>query len=102
MTRAYRDRHNAALAAMTQTGLAPERPNTFGGSSFWMRAPGGMPAEILAQSLRERDVLVEPADAFFGPEGGGSFYRLAYSSIAANDIPEGIGRVADTIGAYHA
>lgn len=97
MTRAYQQRHNAALAAMEDHGLVPERPNTFGGSSFWMRMPGGGPAEPLAERLRDRDVLIEPADAFCEGPGPGPFYRIAYSSIAAGDIPEGIRRIAEAV-----
>ncbi|KIT16031.1 PLP-dependent aminotransferase family protein [Jannaschia aquimarina] len=94
MTRAFRDRRAAAQAAMDTHGLAPARANAFGGSSFWMRAPEGVRAIDLADRLRARGVLIEPADAFFSDPRPGPFYRLAYSSIASEDIPEGIARIA--------
>ena len=98
ITRAFRERRTAALQAMEHAGLKPARPNLFGGSSFWMRAPEGMRAETLAARLRPRNVLIEPADAFF--EGGrpGINYRLGYGSIAAGDIAEGIRRIASASG----
>ncbi|WP_308914804.1 PLP-dependent aminotransferase family protein [Jannaschia sp. LMIT008] len=94
IARTYAARRDAALAAMQAHDLRPERDNTFGGSSFWMRAPDGVPGRALAARLRARDVLIEPADAFFGPGRARPFYRLAYSSIAADDIPEGVARIA--------
>ncbi len=71
----------------------------FGGSSFWMRAPGGVDTGALAVRLREVGVLIEPGRAFFDPAAGpGNYYRLAYSSIAAGRIAEGIGLIAGAIG----
>ena len=96
MSRAYRDRRAAAEAAIREAGLTVAGAGGFGGSSFWMRAPEGITAAALAQGLRRRDVLIEPAGAFFGAaRDPQTHYRLAYSSIAAADIPEGIRRIAE-------
>ena len=49
----------------------------------------------IALRLRENSVLIEPGEVFFGPDGGDrSHYRLAYSSIPAARIPEGIRLIA--------
>ncbi|MGB3408944.1 MAG: PLP-dependent aminotransferase family protein, partial [Jannaschia sp.] len=96
MARAYRDRRSVAEQALLAHGLTIAGSNSFGGSSFWMRAPHGVSADALANRLRARQVLIEPAGPFF--EAGadpGDFYRLAYSSIASGDIPEGLSRVAE-------
>ena len=71
----------------------------FGGSSFWMRAPEGVDTEALALRLRGEGVLIEPGRAFFDPEEAPrNYYRLAYSSIPAARIAEGIGILARAIG----
>ncbi len=68
-----------------------------GGSSFWMQAPG-LDSEALAQDLRNDGVLIEPGRPFFAdPEQGAGHFRLAYSSIPSERIPEGIARIARAI-----
>ncbi len=69
-----------------------------GGSSFWMRAPDGTDTAALTETLKEQGVLIEPGAPFF-PEAHKptEFYRLAYSSIRQDRIPEGIARIAQAI-----
>ena len=65
-----------------------------------MRAPDSVDTEPLAETLRAEGVLIEPGRAFFDPARvRRNFYRLAYSSIAPNRIPEGVARVAQAIAA---
>ncbi|MGR3511325.1 MAG: MocR-like pyridoxine biosynthesis transcription factor PdxR [Paracoccaceae bacterium] len=69
-----------------------------GGSSFWMRAPDGVDAVKLTETLKENGVLIEPGTAFFPEqERPIEYYRLAYSSIPKERIPEGIARIARAI-----
>ncbi len=56
-----------------------------------------MDTEALALRLRADGVLIEPGRAFFSGEGPRDFYRLAYSSIAPQRIPEGIARIAKAL-----
>ena len=66
-----------------------------GGSSFWMRAPEGTDTLKLTERLKEDGVLIEPGLAFFpGPDRPRNYYRLAYSSIRRERIPEGIALIA--------
>lgn len=98
MGRAYRRRRALMEQAIRDNGLDHVGRDTFGGSSFWMRAPEGIDTSQLALRLRERGVLVEPGRAFFGPgHDDHRHYRLAYSSIASARIPEGIARIAEAI-----
>ena len=81
--------------AIADTGLELATPGLSGGSSFWLRAPEGVSTTALAMRLREDSVLIEPGQAFFNPEEPNhNFYRLAYSSIASNRIPQGIELIA--------
>ncbi|PWJ20826.1 PLP-dependent aminotransferase family protein [Jannaschia seohaensis] len=97
MARVYRERRATAEAAIAAHGLTALGANTFGGSSFWMQSRD-VPAEILAARLRNRGVLIEPGGPFFGADDPGDRYRLAYSSIAREDIPEGLRRIAEAGG----
>ena len=69
-----------------------------GGSSFWMRAPDGTDTVALTEALKAKGVLIEPGAPFF-PETPRPtvFYRLAYSSIRKERIPDGIARIAEAI-----
>jgi GntR family transcriptional regulator/MocR family aminotransferase len=62
-----------------------------------MRAPEGVDTEELALKLRAEGVLIEPGRAFFAGDGPRNFYRLAYSSIAPQRIPEGVARIAKAL-----
>ncbi len=108
--------HYDALIKRTASALAGRRSIMFGaiqayglkvagngqgGSSFWMRAPDGVDTMVLAEQLREKGVLIEPGGTFFsGEERPLEFYRLAYSSIPKERIPDGISLIAEAIKAY--
>ncbi|MGR3781418.1 MAG: MocR-like pyridoxine biosynthesis transcription factor PdxR [Albimonas sp.] len=72
----------------------------FGGTCFWCRGPEGMDAGALAAEARAEGVLIEPGDVLFadpGPDGEArprNFFRMAFSSIAEERIPEGVARLA--------
>ena len=105
MSRAYHERRRVMEAALETAGLEVAGKGTFGGSSFWMRARG-VDTHDLAARLRGQSVLIEPGAPFFAttrdPPVGWvpthasptEFYRLAYSSIPAGRIAEGVGLVA--------
>jgi GntR family transcriptional regulator/MocR family aminotransferase len=98
MARAFHDRRRVMESAMTEAGMTIAGRGAFGGSSYWMEAPEGVDATELAERLMKRDVLIEPGAPFFGPgRDAGRHYRLAYSSIPAARIGEGIGRIAEAI-----
>jgi len=95
---AYRRRRAVMEEAIRAHGLTVAGGGSSGGSSFWMRAPEGVDTSELAKRLLRRQVVIEPGRAFF-PEGADNhrYYRLAYSSIRAERIPEGIRRIAEAL-----
>lgn len=96
MRRSYGERRAVMLEAIGQEGLDLARDGATGGSSFWLASP--IPSRALAETLKARDVLIEPGWPFFAdPAQGDGFFRLAYSSISAARIPEGIRRIATAI-----
>jgi GntR family transcriptional regulator / MocR family aminotransferase len=98
MLKAMHERRKAMEAAIDVHKLRVAGRGAFGGSSLWMEAPDGVDTTALAAELQTQDVLIEPGAPFFGainpPQ---NFYRLAYSSIPAERIPEGIARIARAI-----
>lgn len=95
LTRSFSQRRAVMLEAVRAEGLMIGGAGDDGGSSLWMRTPPGVRAPALAAALREDSVLIEPGGPFFAaPEAGEQFYRIAYSSITAERIPEGIARIA--------
>ena len=102
MRRAFAQRRRIMLEAIASEGMELASPGTTGGSSFWLATPPGIDAKALTEKLKTRDVLIEPGAAFFtDPAQGRGFYRLAYSSIPTERIPEGIARIARTIRELH-
>ncbi|TKZ19424.1 PLP-dependent aminotransferase family protein [Shimia litoralis] len=97
---ALRTRRAAMQSALDEHRLTIAGQGVHGGSSFWMQAPDGIDTEILAQTLREQGVLIEPGRTFFHGTGRPrNFYRLAYSSIPTQRIPEGVALIADALRA---
>ena len=85
--------------AIDQSGLTVAGKGAFGGSSFWMQANPDVDTEILAEDLKSEGVLIEPGHPFFtGETPPKNFYRLGYSSIPSERIPEGVARIARALG----
>ena len=95
MGTAFHERRLAMEDAFLQNGLAVAGQGTFGGSSFWMRAPDGVDTEEVAERLREKGVLIEPGRPFFTTEDAPkNYYRLAYSSLRMDKIADGVALIA--------
>jgi GntR family transcriptional regulator/MocR family aminotransferase len=95
MRDAYHRRRQVMAAALAATPLEVAGSASFGGSSFWLRAPNGTDTRDLAARLRGDGVLIEPGDPFFASADCPQTYlRLAYSSIPSEAIPKGVRRIA--------
>ncbi len=96
------DRRGIMSRAIEENDLQIAGQGAFGGSSFWMRAPDSVDTQELTRRLQSRGVLIEPGHSFFaGPSQPKNYYRLAYSSIPASRISQGVGVVAAEIAAMH-
>lgn len=96
---ALKARRAVMQGAIEQYGLTVAGQGAFGGSSFWMRANPEVNTEILAQALKADGVLIEPGHPFFTNKAPAqNFYRLGYSSIPSERIPEGVSRIASALG----
>ena len=98
MSQAYQKRRKVIDAALADHGLTVAGQGYFGGSSIWVQTPEHIDTGQLDRTLRARDVLVEPGHPFFAQnDPPRTFLRLAYSSIPADRIPEGVARIAQAI-----
>ena len=98
MSRMLSDRRRVMDDAIKTCGLAVAGRAYFGGSSFWMQAPDGVDTRDLANKLVPKGVLIEPGHSFFAqPNPPQQFYRLAYSSIGAERIGEGVAKIANEL-----
>lgn len=98
MSQAYQQRREIIDEAILQNGLTVAGQGTFGGSSIWMRAADHINTHDLAEELRKRGVLIEPGAAFFeGSTPPQNYFRIAYSSIPATRIANGIAIIAQTL-----
>lgn len=95
---AFHERRRVMDQAIRNHALTIAGTSRFGGSSFWMSTPPGVRVDDLMPRLKARSVLVEPGTPFFeNPEQGQSFFRLAYSSIPATLIPDGLSILAEEL-----
>lgn len=98
MGRAYADRRRTIEAAILHHGLRIAGAGLSGGSSLWMRGPDGIDTTALSRRLAGQGVLIEPGRPFFATEDAPqNCYRLAYSSIPANRISDGIALIAQAV-----
>jgi len=74
---------------------------TFGGSSFWVKGPKSLDAgRLAATAAAEGSLLFEPGEIFFhGPARPKNFFRLGFSSIPEERIPDGVEELARRIRA---
>ncbi len=97
MKERFAERRAALARALDGAGLEVAGAAGFGGSALWMKAPGGIDAGRLAARLLDRGVVIEPGAPWFAAGGPSPFFRLGYSVIAAQRIPEGVGRLRAAI-----
>ena len=95
----YRRRRDAMLAALERhmpEGVSWTRPN--GGLFVWARLPEGIDAaSLLDRAVKEAGVAFVPGAAFFHDGRGRNTLRLSYSLPTADEIGEGIARLAKLI-----
>lgn len=89
--RAYRTRWEIMGSALEKFLPNSSDSPTFGGTSFWVRGPKSLDAEILAEKAAARGILIEPGRVTYGaPNAPKNFFRLAFSSIDEGKIEPGI------------
>lgn len=98
MRNEYERRHDIMANALRREGLTVAGSSAFGGTCFWIEGPEGLDSDSLARDLRTQGVLIESGSPFFsGSDTPCRFFRMAYSSIPAEHIAEGVRLTAEAI-----
>jgi GntR family transcriptional regulator/MocR family aminotransferase len=98
--RVYRERWQVMGESLRRYMPGMARAPGFGGTSYWVRGPASLDADLLAQRLVARSVFIEPGRVQFGgPNPPSNFFRLGFSSIATAKIEPGIRIVAEELPA---
>ena len=98
MSRAYFERRQILEKTLAARGYNVAGKGASGGSSVWLKAPDGVDTAALALRLQSEGVLIEPGAPFFAAEAPPKcYFRLAYSSISADRIAEGVNRIASAL-----
>lgn len=101
MRNVYHGRRQVTAQALASTEMKVAGSASFGGSGFWVEAPPGIDTEVLRHRLADNGVLIEAGNPFFaGEDAPRNHFRLAYSSIPSERIPEGIRRISQAIKDY--
>jgi 2-aminoadipate transaminase len=96
----YRTRRDAMLStldAAMPAGVSWTRPA--GGFFVWVTLPEGVDAKAMLPAAIGARVAYVPGTGFFADGGGRSNMRLSYCYPTPDQIREGVGRLAEVIGA---
>ena len=85
----------AALEAEMPDGVTWTRPA--GGLFVWVTLPEGMDAEVLLEAALEEGVAYVAGAAFFVDSAGANTMRLTFAKESAENIAEGVRRLARAI-----
>jgi 2-aminoadipate transaminase len=93
----YRERKDAALAAMHEflPNLETTRPD--GGFYLWVTLPEGIDSKAMLPLAVKELVAYTPGTAFFGDGTGQKYLRICYSYPTPENIRVGIKRLANVI-----
>jgi GntR family transcriptional regulator / MocR family aminotransferase len=98
LQKVYRDRWEVMGKALATYLPDSARPPSFGGTSYWVRAPDGLDTEVLARAALDEGIVIEPgAIHFHGPKTSRNYFRLGFSSIESDKITPGIRRLSQLI-----
>lgn len=98
LSETYRERWQIMGDALNKYLPESTRKPSFGGTSYWVEMPNQLDTRELKKCAREVSILIESGDICFMQDNPPQhFFRLGYSSIAANQIEPGIKKLADLI-----
>ena len=96
--RAYRARWEKMNEALSRHIPLSAKAPAIGGTSFWVKGPDGLDADLLAQSALEQGLIIEPGRInFLREDAPSNYFRLGFSSIPTERIEPGIKLLAALI-----
>ena len=98
LTRAYGERWHTMRDALQQHLPGMAFSQTFGGTSFWVRAPRHIDTRELATQAAERGVLIEPGHVHFAAaQPPRNYFRLGFAAIDNARIEPGVAVLGELI-----
>ena len=98
LSHTYRERWQALGDALQEHLPDSSRLPTFGGTSFWVCGPPELDVRVLERQAAERGILIDRGDVHFLSDSPPlNYFRLGFSSISTDRIPEGIRLLAELI-----
>jgi GntR family transcriptional regulator/MocR family aminotransferase len=99
VSRAYRERSQVLMRAISEYLPDVRCTPSSGGASCWLEGPAWLDARQLADLAAANGILIETGDVFFMSDSPPlNFFRLAFSSIDATDIEPGISKLGALMG----
>ena len=95
LRRTYRERWEVMATALER--FLPQMATTpsFGGTSYWVRGPETLDADVFAKRALQDGIVIEPGSPhFLSPKPPRNYFRLGFSSIPASKIAPGIENLA--------
>lgn len=93
----YRERRDAILAALEQTGPGWGHTRPVGGFYVWLALPPGLDAKAMLPRAIAHRVAYVPGTGFYANGAGGDHLRLSYCYPGPERIREGVRRLAAAI-----
>jgi DNA-binding transcriptional MocR family regulator len=91
---ALRERRDSACSALERELPEARFAKPEGGYFLWVDLPEDADVEELERAAKERDVILVKGTDFL-LEGGDQSFRIAYSGVSAEEVDEGVGRLAE-------
>src|SRR4051795_11918737 len=91
---ALRERRDTACAAIERDLPEASFTKPEGGYFLWVDLPEGADVAELERAAKERGVILVKGTDFL-LEGGDRSFRIAYSGVSAEEVDEGVGRLAE-------
>lgn len=96
--RVYQQRWEAMYEAFQQQSDMLENVPGFGGTSFWIKGPEDLDAELLADKAKENGIIIEPGSVYYASDPRPkNYFRLGFSSISSERIGPGVEKLCGLI-----
>ena len=94
----YKERWQTLGKALQEYLPNASRIPSFGGTSYWVTGAAELDVRVLEKRAAERGILIERGDVHFLSDNPPlNYFRLGFSSISTERIPEGVRLLAESI-----
>jgi GntR family transcriptional regulator / MocR family aminotransferase len=96
--RVYKRNWEVMAEAIERNIPSHQQPMVSGGTSYWVKGPDNLDAELLRQAAKAEGILLEAGEiAFAGSCAPRNYFRLGFTVIAEARIEKGVERIGQLI-----